>query len=1007
MSECRYFIILFVLFLILGNPVAGQNAELVSVKTLKRNINTKPDNVVNIPLFVKNNSNDSVAVQLKIIKPEGWSLITNIKLNYLKPQEQKFLIISTRVPALCPVNSYDVGLQIKTENGEFLAEGITAIKVEEVEKIALELLESVENIQAGQTYTGQFLLRNLGNSKKTIFIETTNCDVVGDVHIKLNPGESSKISVVKHTSEEIASVRKEYIKVNALLGGEVKNNIFRPLMIFPVKSFKKDLFFRYPIEATISYLAANANQEYSSAYQFEFSGKGPLDPGGKHYLEFLARGPNNSKMSYFGSYDQYFVGYKTKNLEVSIGQKSYTFTKLAESSRYGFGVENKILLNNGLSAGIVYVKPRYFQDIKQEMAVYAQYEKNKDTEITLYLIEKENVGIKNSAYLFSISSKFKPLKTTSLDLEFSRGFVGNVADNAYRINASSHISVLSVNGVYYNVGKNYPGYYSNSKFYSGSLSARLSKKTNIGIVARRDFSNAELDTFFVTAPYTKSIQYYLNYKVTARAQFRVYWRSYERKDRLTEDKFHYETETLNSQFSHRLNRFSYYVHGGYGQTTNYQLSEVSNEQNTYQFSVNSGFKFSRNLSVNAFGSYSNLNSFVSGEQRNATVGASATAQIKTKLRANIRLQNAYNIDEYYKNRNLMQFNLDYKISKNHEFAFRSYYTLFRNQTENPEFFISAAYKYKFGVPLKQVIKAGNLKGRLTDDLGEPRKGVLVGILNKTAITNDNGEFEFRTLPPGIYILRINRSKFALNEMPNLPKPFKIEIIEDQETYLNIGITKGAKFSGKFILMRSDGSDLKPEEKPELDNIVIELSNGIERYRITTEKDGSFSFPLVLPGSWNFVIYGNSLPRGFILDKNTHAFLFKAGETRELSIELKQKKRKIIFKSTGITLSNSSVGGFKPLKNTTKVSPKKQKTTDEILYTIQIGAFSKRLDKESSFFKGNSFDYEKHINNLYKYYIGEYRSKAEADKMMEKLREQYRGAFVVAVKNDRIIYINDQ
>ncbi len=1005
MPKCLFLAIVLV---ILGGGIAGQNSKIVSVNATKQNINAMPGDVVNVPLFIKNTSTDSVAVRLRVINPQGWRLISNIELDYLKPLEQKFIVISTRIPALCLPESYVLGVELKTETGELLSEGLTRVRVEEVEKIALEQLESADNVKAGETYTGHYLLKNLGNSEKTVFIKTLNCDVDGNVNVVLKPGESSKISVVKHTSEEIGTTRKDYIKVYAMLGGEIKSSASSSLLIFPVKTIKKDMFFRYPVNAKVSYLAAYTDQEYSSAYQVDFSGKGPLDPAGKHRFEFIARGPNNSGISYFGDYDQYFAGYSNKNLEVRVGQNSYQFTPLTESSRYGFGVENKVILNNGLSAGFIYVTPRYVAGVERDMAVYTQFEKNKNTTLALYVIQKDYTASSEPAYLFSVSSAFKPIKSTSLEFEFSHGFKGDEAGNAYKINVSSRLSVFSINGVYYNVGENYPGYYSNSKFYSGSLAARLSKKINVGMSARRDFSNAELDTFYVTAPYTESLQYYLNYTISRRANLRIYWRDYERKDRLSEESYHYNTRSVNSQFTHKLNRLSYSLKGEYGKTTNYLLSELSGKQNTWQAYANTRFKFSNSISVTAFGSYSNLNSYLSDDERNATTGLSITAQVRAKLRASLRVQNAYDIEESYRERNLMQFNVDYKMAKNHELSFHSYYTLYRNQTEDPDVFISASYNYKFGVPLKRVVKAGDFTGRLTVDSGEPKEGVLLTLLNKTAITNAKGEFEFRTLPPGVYMLHIDRSKFAIDEMPVLPSPIKIEIIEDQETNLNIGITQGAKLKGKFVVKPSETNGLPAEEKPEIGNIIIELSNDLEKFRIATEQDGSFSFPLVLPGTWSFKIYENTLPKGYLLDQKDYSFLFKPGELMDFNIDLKQKKRKIIFKSQGLSLSNSGLGGLKPLsKANTIVSSKTADKSETIFYTVQIGTFSERKAASSSFFKGKSFDMERQINNLYKYFIGRFSSQSEAREMKEELANDFEGAFVVAFKNDKLIYINDQ
>ena len=63
----------------------------------------------------------------------------------------------------------------------------------------------------------------------------------------------------------------------------------------------------------------------------------------------------------------------------------------------------------------------------------------------------------------SLNTLFKPFKKTTLGIEISRGFNGDVAGNAYRTNLNTQFSIFSAQGEYYNVGKNYPGYFSNSK----------------------------------------------------------------------------------------------------------------------------------------------------------------------------------------------------------------------------------------------------------------------------------------------------------------------------------------------------------------------------------------------------------------------------------------------------------------------------------------------------------------------------------------------------------------
>jgi hypothetical protein len=993
--------VIWVFVLTVGFSVFGQGSNPVSVKFIKQNLSVLPNEVVNIPFFVINNSSSPISLKLDVGLPSGWSSITKLELDHLNPNEQKFLVISTRIPVTCAVGDYKLSTKVYDLNSDNVVSATSAIHVSEVEKIVLELIASSENIRAGETFKAQYLIQNMGNSEKTVFIETSNCEVAGEVNVRLKPGESKNINVVKETSDELTSTQKEFVSVRAMLAGEVMDRVFHTMFIFPVKTFRQDLFFRYPIDASVSYLASNQNDSYEWASQLEISGNGFLDQQSEHHLEFLIRGPNNSNLSYLGLYDQYYVAYENKNVEFTLGQQSYKFTPLTESSRFGFGVENKVKLNNGLSAGFIYVKPRFYEEIENELAVYSQFEKDEYNRITLFAVQKKNNGINDLTYLFSLGAAFQPFKKTTVELEASRGFWGDVADNAYRANLNSQFSIFNVGGSYNYAGKNYPGYYTNSTFYSAALSAQIHPKINVGLYARQDFSNAELDTFFVTAPYSRSMQYFVNYNIVSQAYLKIYWNESERKDRLSAEKFHYETRSLNSQFSQRIKRFSYSLHGAYGETTNYLLSEVSNKQNTYLVSTNLAYQLSNKHSVRAFGTYSNLNSFVTGDQRDVTAGLAVNSQVMKKLKASAYLQNAYNIDDYYRNRNLMQLQFDYSFSRNSNLILRAYNTLFKTETENSEFFVSATYKQQIGVPLKQTMQVGDVSGRITRSDSEPLEGIVVSLLNKTTLTGQNGEFRFRSIPPGIHLLSIDRSEFAIDEMPNVPLPLQLEVLANDETNLNIGITKGARLYGRFVLKG------KPPRLPEMGSILLELKSEFNTYRIPTNADGEFSFPLVLPGTWTFRIYDNSIPDGFEVDKQIYEMKLRPDEQFELLVDIQAKERKIVFQNQNVSLSGSGTQGLNSLSLSNKTKPVSSKKTDDLFYSIQVGTFSKRLDSNSSFFKGYGFEIEKQLNNFYKYFIGHYSTLREANEANKKLKKEFKGAFVVYFKNNEPVDINDR
>ena len=862
-----------------------------------------------------------------------------------------------------------------------------------------------EHVVAGETFKATYILQNLGNTTKKVFIETNNCDVEGGAEIKIEPGASSRITIFKQTSEEITDVKKEYFTVRAMVSDRVIKSIYRFIVVFPSKTTKKDLFFRFPVSASINYLSTNRNGNYDEAYQYQIFGSGSLDQEGKHQLEFLARGPNNTNLSFLGQYNQYYLSYSNKNIEVFVGEKTFTFTPLTESSRYGIGTENRINFNNGLSFGFLYVKPRFYENIQNEFAAYSNFEFNNNNEFGLYYVLKRNAVIDDLTYLTSFTSTLNPFEKTSIDFEISRGLFRGIWDNAIRTNLNTQFSVFQFSGNYFYTGKNYPGYFSNSKFYSGNFSVHITPKLSIGVYAKEDFLNAQLDTFFISAPYSKSIQSVINYNIAPRTYLKFYWREFERKDRLIHDKFHYKTKSINSQFSQKLRKIDYFILGEFGETTNLLLEPGENRQNTYRGSVNVGYRINSQNAFKVFGSWSNINSFVSEEQRNLTAGLSVSSQISKNIKANLHVQNAYDIDDYYRNRNLMQLQLDYKFLKNHNIALRGFYTIFTQQVDDPEFTLSATYTYNFGLPIKQIVKAGDVKGKISRDDGSAVEGIILYLLNKTTITDNNGEFWFKSVQPGKHLLTIDRSKLEINETTSIPTPIEIDVIEERETLFNFRITTGARLLGKFTFEENKISALNDTTiKPK--NIIVELKNDFEQFRITTNEDGSFSFPIVRPGQWNFKLYKNSIPSGYDVSQTVYNLDLKSGEERSLQINLSSKKRNIIFKSQNISLSNSGVNNA---SSGTLISIQKQEQNqikDSLYYTLQIGAFKKKLRNNARFFKGKQFVFEKQIDNLHKYYIGKFTSLDEATKEKNRLKTDFKKAFIVAIINDNVIYLKD-
>jgi len=968
----------------------------------KQSYDAEPGKVLNVAYFVKNQYQSSVSAKASFILPKGWKIVTQPGLLNLAPNTKQFQVLSLQVPSNYNVGEYTVkGTVSNIDSKELVSEGEVIVRVQEVEKVNLQVLHHPDHVFAGENITANFLVQNMGNTTKKIFLETQNCDVDGAAEVELKPGESKTVKVTKFVPMEYEESIREYYTVRAIVSGQVLESINKWVQIFPSKKLKKDMFYRFPVTASVSYLAANQQEEFESTYQFEVSGQGALDLAGKHQLEFLARGPNNTNLSFLGLYDQYYVSYSNGNLSLFAGQKSFSFTPLTESSRFGLGAEVSIALNNGLAFGYKYVQPRFFEEIENEMASFVRYSFGKENNIDFFYITKKYSLSQDHAQLASLNSQLKPFRGTSLDLEFSRGYFAGKSDNAYRFELSSQFSIFNVSANYYSSGKYYPGYYNNSKFYSGSVSARLSKKLSIGGYAKEDFLNAQLDTFFVTAPYSKSFQAYLNYNINSQTHLKLYLRDYERKDRLSLNKFHYRTRSVNSRINQRFKKLNYSITGEIGRSKNYLLESGEDEQTSYRMSADIGYRINSKHTVRTFGTWSNINQFVSGGQQNVTAGLSASSQLTKQLRTNLYVQNTYDIDDYYKNRNLMQFDLEYTFLKKHSISVQSFYTIFKTEVDDAEFTMSATYKYNFGVPIKRIIKAGKVKGVVTSSAGEPVEGIWIKLVNQTTITDDKGEYEFDYVSPGKHLVFVDEKSFELDEITNVANPLEIDVFEDQATLLDIKITKGARIRGVLTL---GGGALQALKSSSLDGIVIELVTRVEEYRLTSDENGRFDFPMVRPGKVELKIYASSLPSGYKLGKPIYNYQLQPGEEKELQIELPSKTQNIIFKSQNIPVLKKNGGVSKLSKKPSSNFKKEQKTKP--YYSLQIGAFGKQQKADAAFFKGEQFYFEKQIDNLHKYFIGKFDTLSEAKAHKKLLKDKFRNAFIVVFENNKAYSVEE-
>lgn len=894
--------LLLIVFLLQAAMVRGtpfQTGDTLQSEMVTRNLILEPGRVHHITFRISNSSSRPQNVTTDLHLPEGIRVAVPLKPFVIRPGESAIRVVSLSIPRFFLSGAYNMEVIFHTgDSTRAFSRHPVDFRVKEVEGLSFELSGKPEFVMGGDRISASYLLKNTGNSTRKFILESHNCRLETDPAVVLDPGESVTVEISAQTLKYLTSLSTYSFSVQAYLADGISKRDFQSVRVYPLKEEAEDLYFRYPVTLSARYLARGREGTYSQGYQLEAYGSGFLDTAKNHSLEFMARGPNNFDLSFLGLYDEYYISYKNKNLNSFAGSKSYVFTPLTEAARFGYGTEQILTTNRGHRAGFIYVEPRFYRDIRHEMAGFAEINVFRDNRAGVYYLNKRTGPTGEDARLMSFTAKLNPVKGTMAELEYSHGTFREEPDNAYRINVDSRNRFFSFSGHFIHAGARYPGYYRNTTFYNGNLNLALTRSLSASVSAREDFANAALDTLLFEAPYTRMLQSTISYRVNRSLEMRAFYSGYERRDRMPEKTFDYRTESVNLWISQYSNRFTSQIWGELGKTENrLSGSGFQVQKNSYRMNLTLGYRPTSLFYFRGFTSFTNINSFIAPDQRNWLWGFSANGQLSRNLRTSMQVQNTYAIEDTYRNRNLFQFSLDYSFLRHHKLSVNSFYTLFQNQTGKPDYSASLTYSVKIGVPLRKTGDAGTLSGFLYDPSGIPMKETLIYLGGRSALTREDGSFEFRNMVPGIYHLTFDRKQVDMHVIPDRPSPVTVEVFPGDITRINLNMVRAARIRGMAVDsgegIALPGSLRKPASRG---NIIIDLKNDMETFRVITNDDGSFEFPLVRPGKWMIQVRPESIDSGYRARSESIPVELQPGETRAVEVVLVPRTRNVIFRT---------------------------------------------------------------------------------------------------------------
>ncbi|MDZ7723180.1 MAG: hypothetical protein U5R06_10345 [candidate division KSB1 bacterium] len=842
--------------------------------------------------------NKSSAVQTlksKVLLPLNWRLVIEPVGFDLQPHQKCIDLISFYIPKNTKAAQYPVQyLLIDAKNPDKTRSFTLWIQVKENHHLILNPVSIPDYVRAGTRIEAVYNICNAGNLQDTVIIDVDGAQIINQFDpVILSPDSCYLFQLSARTDKNITSAGKKRIHLRA----QVKNmdstwvSSTHLVDVLPVKTGKVDSYFDFPLRTKLAYFYSDYTARQKSGPQFQVQGSGYVDKNKNHHLMLNMRGPDYYGYSSLGQYDLYALSYQFKKLRVDVGDHAKRVTQLTENHRFGRGVSVSLNLDH-LQVGGFFQQPRWRPEFEKEYAVHSRVHLNSREYLGINVLQKEYSNY--SAQLISYVGQVSPFKFLRTRIEMSTSTAQDKSGTGADISVHTELGKLRANASILYADKNYQGYYNDSEYISANASYHLTNNWLFTLNLQKDADNLDQDTTLYVAPYSERLQFGVQHRLTGNVYLFGAYRQIMRKDRLPRHLFSYEEQTIHLRSSLKQNNWRLSVYSDFGYFQN--LLPGFEKINSLLFKLNSNVSYqpSINQFYRLFFYYENSKQY--SMQRNSTlnIGFHARIHIRPDWKIQVSMQNGFKLEEYYRDRDLFQADIEYTLPFKHSIEFQARYSLLRYRTHLKDKAFIINYRAPFGIPLYKKEDLAQIRGKISSQNGENINNIIVRLNGYTAITDTAGYFVFSGIKPGLHFISLDRSTLGMQHVTTIPLPIKIQALPEGDNYFGLTLTTGAIVSGRLhVLQDGKKNPLSTLDTP-CSQIVIEMRQGEQVLRRIANKDGSFEFENTRPGNWQLKVYDNCIPDTHQLERSEWAFQLNPGGQKHIEIMLQRKERKIQF-----------------------------------------------------------------------------------------------------------------
>ncbi|WP_449400527.1 hypothetical protein [Chryseobacterium wanjuense] len=511
-----------------------------------------------------------------------------------------------------------------------------------------------------------------------------------------------------------------------------------------------------------------------------------------------------------------------------------------------------------------------------------------------------NFRLDSNAHLPYVAGKFQLTKNLEISGEASYSKTDKTDGNAFMLQAIASFEKISGNVMYMRSSPEYAGYFNNTSTFNGNLQYKLSKRINIFATYVQDARNFQRDTLFLAAPYRKFLQYGIQYRYMKSGSVMLYNGFQRYEDRLMPKEFDYKEQFFKVSIDQQIGIFQLNLEGQFGKTDNY-LTGFSGNSSFY--TANIGFEKFK-TSFNIYGSYAITSRYQLQNQKQVYYGARILSRFSDKTNFSLFYQNNYMPEDYYTDRNLFEILFHQQIFRGHEIDLSGRYTLQRGELGNKDFIFSLRYTLRMNLPTQKISEYTTLSGNIKNLGVKKVDGIRLMLGNHLSITDRSGNFIFKNVIPGDYVLEIDRSTTEINDIPDVNVPASL-ILTEKENIFNFGLTSAANIEGKIQYSENQVSFAQlaiKKDKKKKESIIIEASSGDQIYRKMAVIGENFDFTYLRPGEWKVKIYRNGLDKRYKIPIDEFRFNLKPSEIKKLTINVIKQQTEVKYQQETIKVS---------------------------------------------------------------------------------------------------------